>query len=179
MSTHKPHLTHRHLSLSPRTQNLWTRPSRAPSRPSSHLSRPQRPSSSASCFALLRNVITVMRYSACWISSSPPNTCWRASNRLHVWVLIHFSGCWTSALTHFTLSWRYTCIVVQSRDSYCELRYVNVFIALELAQNALFFDKVVELDIHGKHIFAHNIQCDYSFRDITLSHVSCMLLFQS
>lgn len=114
-------------SLSSRTQNLWTRPSRAPSRPSSHLSRPQRPSSSASCFALLRNVITVMRYSACWISSFPPNTCWRASNRLHVWVLIHFSACCTSALTHFSPQWRYTCIVVQFRDFYFESRDMYIF----------------------------------------------------
>lgn len=76
----------RSLFLSRRTQNLWTHRSRVPSRPSSHPLRPRRPLSSASCFAPLRNVTTVMRCSACWTSSSLPNTCWRASNRRHVWV---------------------------------------------------------------------------------------------
>lgn len=30
-----------------------------------------------------------MRCSVCWTSSSPPNTCWRASNRPHAWVSVH------------------------------------------------------------------------------------------
>lgn len=67
-----------------RTQNLWTRPSRVPSRPSSHLLRPRHPSSSASSSVPLRNVTTAMPCSAYWISLSLPNTCWKVYSRLHV-----------------------------------------------------------------------------------------------
>lgn len=51
------------------------------------------------------------------------------------------------------------------------------FVELELAQNALFFYRVVEL-VHGQHIFAHYIQCDYILEiSFSLMSVVCKLPF--
>lgn len=69
-----------------RTQNPWTRPSRVPCRLCSHPLRSQRPLSSVSCLGPSRSASTVTHCTACWTSSSRPNTSWRVCSRRRVWV---------------------------------------------------------------------------------------------